>query len=286
MKKFLSILLVALMSVAMVFTAVGCGDETPTSGKTGISCVKEDGKYVVYKYVDEGKGVTELDIDKAVKEVYGETAEVVRIKAGTFDGNSTLTSVIVPDTVTEIDAGAFKNMKSLQSITLPFVGANVNADAFDGQSLSDNKSVDAERLFGYVFGTEQYTGGAKITQVYNSIDGSSSDFYIPMTLRTVKIQPKDNYQIPMYSFSGLTLITKIELSGKVTAIGERAFYNANCFAELKLPVSISRIYKGAFENFSSLTKIDFAGNGEQWNAVQKGSDWNKGVSENFTIKTA
>lgn len=286
MKKIFSILLIAVMSALAIFTMVGCGEDPENPSAKGISCIKEDGKYVVYKYVDEGLGVTELDIDKAVKAKYGETAEVVRIKEGTFEGNSTLTAVVVPNTVTKIDGGAFKNMKSLKDITLPFVGSNVNADAYEGQSLSEDKAIDAERLFGYIFGTEEYTGGAMITQSFNAVEGSASTYYVPMTLRTITVAPKENYEIPMYAFSGLTLVTEINLTDKVTAIGERAFYNANCFSELKLPASVTNIYKGAFENFSTLSKIDYLGTSAQWDAVNKGADWNLGVAENFAEKTA
>ena len=286
MKKIFSILLIAVISVLAIFTMVGCSDTPEGSGSKGISCIKEDGKYVVYKYVDEGLDITELDIDKAVKAKYGETAEVSRIKEGAFDGNSTLTTVIVPNTVTKIDGGAFKNMKSLKDITLPFVGSNVNADAYEGQTLSEDKAVDAERLFTYIFGTEEYTGGAQITQTFNTVEGGSVTYYVPMTLRTVTIAPKNDYEIPMYAFSGLTLVTEINLTDKVTGIGERAFYNANCFSELKLPASITNIYKGAFENFSTLSKIDFAGTSTQWDSVVKGADWKLGVAENCTEKTA
>ncbi len=286
MKKFFSILLIAVISILALFSMVGCSDTPDNTSSKGISCIKEDGKYVVYKYVDEGLGVNELDIEKVVKAKYGETAEVSRIKEGAFDGNSTLTAVIVPNTVTKIDAGAFKNMKSVRDITLPFVGSNVNADAYEGQTLSEDKAVDAERLFCYVFGTEEYAGGAQITQSFNAIEGNTVTYYVPMTLRTITIAPKNDYQIPMYAFSGLTMVTKINLNDKVTAIGERAFYNANCFSELKLPASITNLYKGAFENFSTLSKIDFAGTSTQWNSVEKGADWNLGVAENFDVKTA
>ena len=285
MKKFLSILLVALMSVAVVFTAVGCSETPGGNGKTGVLCTKEDGKYVVYKYVDDGTGVVDLDIESAVKQAYGENAEVIRIKEGAFDGNSTLKSVTVPTTVTEIDAGAFKNMKSLETLTLPFVGNNLISDAYTGQNDdAEIKAVDAERLFGSIFGKSEYTGGAKITQYY---DGTTeSNFYVPMTLRKIVIAPLNDHESPMYSFSGLTLISEISFSGKVVSIGERAFYNANCFSELKLPVSVKTLYKGAFEGFSSLQKIDFAGTLAQWNEVVKGENWNKNVSEYFTEKTA
>ena len=285
MKKIFSILLIAVISILAVFTFVGCTDPAGNPTEKGIFCIKQDGKYVVYKYVGE-ENVTELDIASAVQAKYGATAEVSRIKEGAFDGNSTLLSIVVPNTVTKIDGGAFKNIKSLKEITLPFVGSNVFADAYEGQTLSEDKAVDAERLFGYIFGTEEYVGGAKITQTYNALEDSVATYYVPMSLRTINIAPKDGYEIPMYAFSGLTLVTNINLTDKVTGIGERAFYNANCFAELTVPASVTNIYKGAFENFTSLVKVDFAGNATQWEAVVKGANWNLGVNDNFTIKTA
>ena len=282
MKKILSILIVAILAFGMMFTFTGCDQTSNNNSETGVICSKVDGKYVLDSYVDEGEGYTELDIEGAVKEKYGSDAVVYRIKTGAFDGNDNLKAILVPKTVTRIDAGAFKNMTALEELILPFVGSNINADAFVGQTDSgEDKAVNEERLFGYIFGTTEYEGGSKITQYFDGTTAKS--YYIPFTLRKVQIDSAKEYEVPMYAFSGLTFVSEITFGDKVVGIGEGAFYNAQCLKSLALSKSIVNIYKNAFNGFSTLETIEYAGTSNEWSKVNKGVDWKKGVAENFTI---
>ena len=87
------------------------------------------------------------------------------------------TEIIVPDYVTSINAGVFAGCSKLISLTIPFVGGNKNY-----------KTNPDDHLFGYIFGKNSYTGGTQIEQYYyNNTTLINSIYYIPTTLKSVKI---------------------------------------------------------------------------------------------------
>lgn len=254
MKKFVKIMLAALLAVIAV-TCFACTDDVKESDKAGLHYKKFSGDdyYTVYGYVDDGK-TTVLDVAEYVKD---ENIVIGRIKAKSFDGNSSLTEIIVPDTVKEIDAGAFAGMKSLKKITLPFIGANANADAFDHETESSaDKAVDGERNFGYIFGTEEYDDGAAISQSCGS--GDATTYYIPRMLGEVTVKPAADYKIPMYAFNGCSNLHSVTLGDKVTDIGESAFENCSNLKTVNFPATVNNIYKKAFAN-SAITSITLNG---------------------------
>ena len=251
MKKLVKILLCATLILSCVF-CFACTKTESEDSTPGLHYMKFKGDdyYTVYGYGAEDD-VDVLDIGAIATE---KNITIGRIKTGAFDGNSSLTEIIVPDTVVEIDEGAFKGMKSLKSITLPFVGGGAKADAFDSETAkSEDKIVDSARLFGYVFGTEEYDDGAKITQSYGDSD-STVTYYIPKTLHTVTISPKDNYEIPMYAFYGATNLYKVSFTDKVIAIGESAFYGCENLMTVGLKSTVKNIYANAFNGCKSLAE--------------------------------
>ena len=159
MKKLYKTLLACLLVVCCLTGLFACGNEDGGTIKTGLLCKKnvKTGLYTITGYVDEDKGVTSLDIDKELKALKGQDAVVGEIKAGAFKNNTTLKEVIVPNTVTKIGKGAFAGMQKLESLTLPFVGATRVADAFEGETAkTENKAINSERSFGYIFGEEKF----------------------------------------------------------------------------------------------------------------------------------
>lgn len=293
MKKFIktmALLCVMVLGLCGTVSLAACGDNSDNGGSdaAGVYCSMiesnygEEKLYTLYKYVGD-TSVSTLDIDAAVKAKYGADAVVERIKASAFSGNDTIKELIVPDTIKEIDAGAFAGMKKLEKITLPYVGATVVSQAYYGEIKSEvNLSADAARTFGYVFGTEEYSGGAQVTIKYNT-DDSGTTYYIPASLKSVTIAPKDNYNIPMYAFAGLSSVYSINFGDKVVGIGEGAFLGAVSIKEIVLPASVTKIYKKAFADCANLKKLTYNGD---WSAVSCGEKWSDGVSDNFKVYNA
>ncbi len=261
MKRILTALVLALLCVSCMFTAFACDGGGDLDGEKGIICKKLTGEdfYTVYDYVPENDETTVLDIDQAVKAKYGADAVVGRINANTFAGDDTLLEIIVPASVTEIRAGAFDKIRSLQKITLPFVGRTANGDSFIGETGdAPDKSIDDEKTFAYIFGTEEYAYGAKITVNYGASE--TKDFYIPSSLSVVTIAPKDaGYKIPAYAFNGTNQISEVKLTANVAVIGINAFENAKSLSKINLPASITTIRDNAFNGASNLSVLTIEG---------------------------
>ncbi len=245
MKKLFNTLIIALLIVASCMCLFACDGGNDGSEATGIVYKKYKGEdfYTVYDYVDDGK-TTSLTITGK------DGIEVGRIAAGAFDGSS-LTEIIVPDTVTEIGSGAFKNMKKLKSLTVPFIGKTANSDGFINESSpADDKSVDGERTISHFFGTEEYDLGIKITNNYNS--DSSTTCYIPQTLTKIALTPKEDYSIPMYAFSGFVNLRTVELTDKIVAVGDGAFKGCMTLKNIEIPASVTSIGANAFNGCKML----------------------------------
>lgn len=71
----------------------------------------------------------------------------------------------------------------------------------------------------------------------------------------------DNWEVAKTPWDDLrTEVTKIEIAGDVTSIGEHAFYNFNSLTAITIPYSVASIGDSAFGQCSSLTKIIIPGN--------------------------
>ncbi len=252
MKKFLKILMLSLLMLVSVFAFVACGEDGDNDGKTGLlyKMYEGDSYYTVYGYVDDGTNIDTLNISDYNKD----GVSIGRIKANAFKDNDTLKTLIIPSTVETIDAGAFANMKKLETIELPFVGSTAVADtSFNSLDQSEDKSVGAERTFGYVFGTESYNGGLAMTQSYDETNTNTT--YVPATLKKVIINntvAERAYGIPMYAFAGANLVSEVELKGNIAVIGECAFKNALGLSRINVPASVLQIKKQAFMGTANL----------------------------------
>lgn len=249
MKKFLKIMMLAVLSIACVVMATACTQDDNGSSDKGLLCKTIGGVYTVYDYVDDGRKETTLDIGKEIGEGFTE----VRIKKGAFSGNNTIKEIIVPSVVKTIDEGAFAGMKALEKITLPFIGSSALADGTFGDSVGDkDKSADNARTFGYLFGADEYDGGSLITVTYNS--GATESRYMPTSLSKVVLNATEGYKVPMYAFSGCVNLTDIELKGGISEIGEYAFSDCKNLNSISVPATVTNVRKGAFSNCTSLNE--------------------------------
>lgn len=279
MKRFLKILLSTLLLLGLVLCSVACGPSPDNEHEEPGLKYKKDAKtglYTIYGYVSEND-VTELDLG-AVKDAEGNSIVVGKIATGAFTGNDTLKKIIVPDTVVEIATGAFKNMNSLEELVLPFIGKTANAEVkagVSGSGASDDieKSVDIERTFAYIFGTEAYDKGSPVTVNYGA---STATYYIPAYFKKVTINTSKSYSVPMYAFSGISLVREVVLCDKVDVIGENAFSNCHDLTMVTFTASVTTIYGEAFKD-----SVNFGKNLDKTNktalktlidSVKKGSD--------------
>lgn len=246
MKKFISFIIAVLLIIASIFTLTACDEDSGKSG-TGLLYKKFSGDdfYTIYGFVNEkdanGK-YKDLD-DNGVLDIQSvcDGKTIGAILSDAFKGNDKITKIIVPNTVTEIGSGAFNKMPNLVELTVPFIGKNLNTDAIIGSTQgTSNKAVDLERTMFYWFGTEVFDGGAKVTSKYNST-ATETDYYLPMNLKTIIINAKEDYSIPAYACYGNAILEKVIVNDKVKKLGEYCFYNCTKLETLEG-------FSGTFEN--------------------------------------
>ena len=150
---------------------------------------------------------------------------ITEINSYALCGCTSIESIEIPNSVMSIGQGVFQNCTNLQSITLPFVGASLNG--------SENTH------FGYIFGASSYF---------------SNNTYVPASLKTVVIT--DGSSIANGAFSDCGSIVNIEIPSSVTSIGYYAFEGCTSLANIEIPSSVTSIGYDAFNNCTSLASIE------------------------------
>ncbi len=184
-----------------------------------------------------------------------------------------LTSVRLPDDLTEIGEGSFGDCISLVEIWIPFVGGH----AYSGDGR--------EALLGYIFGTKsKYSDAVSSTNALVHAteqmlsDGQKETFYIPASLRIVHVTNDSEIGYGAFSncegLSSITLSDRRSINGTDTEfnkIGAYAF--AGCinlgakllddsYVELEyfaVPATTTVLGEYAFKNCESLSRVEFAG---------------------------
>ena len=103
---------------------------------------------------------SDKDTDVIIPNEY-KNKPVTAIGQRAFENKSNITSVIIPNSITQIESEAFYGCSGLKEISIPFVGGSKSAT-----------SASPSTLFGYIFGESSYPGGMQVQQSYN-IDSDS-----------------------------------------------------------------------------------------------------------------
>ena len=228
-----------------------------------------------------------------------------------FYNCTNLTSVIIPEGVKTIGNNAFEYCTSLETIDIPASITKIGNSAFRWCNNLTAINVDpANEYYTSVDGV-LFTKDMKILIQYPSTKTDASytvptgveiinnySFFNNNILTTVII-PEGVVEIGASAFSQCTSLTSIKIPSSVEIIGDNAFYYCSklCnfiipensqlkslgnyvfansqFSFIELPSSVSFIGNSAFIYCSTLTTIYFRGTEDQWNTIEKGTNWKK-----------
>ena len=199
--------------------------DNPIGATEGVIYDKsEDGTYaMVVAYEGNAKKIRIADTYQGlpVKNIYGNA----------FQSNQTITSVIIPDSVTSIGGFAFYCCYSLTSVVIPDGVTSIGNQAFYGC-----KSLTSVVI------------GDSVTSI------GSYAFYNCNSLTSVVI-PDSVTSIGDGAFYKCYGLTSVEIGYSVTSIGDSAFSNCYSLTSVVIPDSVTSIGSYAFRDCSSLTSV-------------------------------
>ena len=211
----------------------------------------------------------------------GATYNVASIGDSTFVECTSLTSVIIPNSVTSIGNYAFYH-SSLTSVTIPNSVTSIGDLAFSYTSLT--YPVYNAHCFAYLpmsfkgayaipEGIKHITGGAFCDRYYltsitipNSVT-SIGDFAFAASALTSIFIPNSVTSIGDYAFFDCSSLTSVTLPNSITNIGNKTFQSCDSLTSITIPNSVTSIGEWAFSSCSSLTSVTIG------NSVTSIGDW-------------
>ena len=205
-------------------------------GKTIYYCWNADGTvYVSYRGDDYSSYKNEYTGDIVIPEtvIYnGWSYYVTAINNWAFYGCNDLTSVIIPNSVTNIGAYAFQNCTSLTSINVPNSMTNIGGGAFDNTAWYDNQSN------GLV-----YIG--KVAYAYKGVMPANTSL-------TIK---EGTLGIAGAAFIFCSGLTSVAIPNSVKTIVDYAFYGCSGLTNVVIPKNVTYIGSSAFSNCTNLKTL-------------------------------
>ena len=192
---------------------------------------------------------------------------------------TSISNVIIPDSVTSIGYGAFSGCNNLISITIPNSVTNIEKSAFSGCT----KLIQIENGVSYV---DKWVVAcdSNVTSIVlreGTIGISNWAFSYCSSLESIII-PNSITSIGDNAFEGCTNLASITLSNNLTIIDSGVFYDCSNLTNISIPNSVTSIYSSVFYNCTSLTDIYFNGTMEAWNTINKSFGWDYGTG-NYTV---
>ena len=164
----------------------------------------------------------------------------ITIASSAFSRCHSLTSVVIPDSVTTVDGGAFFGCTKL---------TNIAVESND----SNYKSIDGNL----------YTKDGK-TLIQYAMGKTETSFVVPDSVTV----------IGDYAFAYCDSLTSITIPDSVTSIGDRAFSNCTSLTSITIGSGLTNVGHCAFDFCKSLTNVYYKGSEADWAAISIGAMFN------------
>ena len=191
---------------------------------------------------------------------------VTRIGAFAFYGHLTVTSVTIPNSVTNIGEAAFRYCTSLSAITVDTL--NSFYSSMDGVLFNKSQTLlikfpegkagsyeipnSVTSIGGIAF---EYCTSLASVAIPNSVTNiEASAFWSCTSLINVRI-PNSVTSIGATAFAYCTNLTSVTIDNGVTSIRRAAFHSCTSLTSATIPDSVTNIGDSTFENCPSLSSV-------------------------------
>ncbi|MCD8066735.1 MAG: leucine-rich repeat protein [Oscillospiraceae bacterium] len=218
---------------------------------------------------------------------------VTDIGGGVFEGCTSLTNVVIPDGVSVIMGATFLNCSGLTSVTMPssvtYIGAMAFAGCINLTSITIPDSVT--EISSYAFQSCRNLTSITIPNGVTVIDvgtfyncSSLTNITIPDGVTTIysdafrgcsnliNITIPDSVTFIGGAFNGCSSLTNITIPDGITNLYSGTFYECSSLTSITMPDSIISIDNSTFYGCSGLSDVYYAGNEDDWNAIEIGTD--------------
>ena len=186
-----------------------------------------------------------------------------------FKGCNRLTSLTLPDGITEIGDQAFHGCSGLTSLNLPAGITSIGSEAFNGCSGLTSLTLPASIT---KIGDQAFHGCSGLKEVrfcindnldtyltkghpYIDVDCGIKYYINDKEITSIEI-PSNVTTLGNYVFQGCRRLTSLNLPDGITSIGRYAFEFCDGLTSLNLPTGITEISEGAFWNCCGLTSLN------------------------------
>ncbi|MDD3947031.1 MAG: leucine-rich repeat protein, partial [Clostridia bacterium] len=203
------------------------------------------GNYVITGYTSNS---AEIIVPEKIDNIL-----VTEIAAGAFRNCTTLTTLVIPNSVTRIGAGIINGCHNLTNLTIPFIGEFASG------------ATAANSVMGYLFGEVPLSEPGAVVQNY--VDNPTKAFAIGGKLKHVTLTSA--HSVLRAAFQNITSLQKVTLNKSVVAIGQMAFSGCSSLTTIDFgeQYTVSTIGANAFagctklQNFSVPNTVTTVGAG-------------------------
>ena len=258
---------------------------------TGISGIHTSGDWT-YALSDDGKAsiVAYLGSDANISLSTIDGHQVVSIGSSAFEGNTTLRSISLPDTLTGIYNSAFKNTTSLENVVIPASVTVIDNEAFRGSGISsvsftlgsalqalgryafaDTANLASVTIPARVEKIRDYTffnsGIKNITFAEDSVLSEVGRYAFSQSGLTSITLPSSLTKIDHYAFSEATKLTSVDFGvPENLMIFGNAFYKSGLYS-VNVPAGVTYLGEFCFTNCQQLTDIDVSSANATYSSV-------------------
>ena len=156
--------------------------------------------------------------------------DVTEIGNYAFQGNTTITEIVLPEGIKTIGADCFERMTKLTKVNIPQTVESIFRFESSGNGITQNES--------------NYRNGLLI--IDNCLLKAKKDLTGQVDV------PEGTRLVAGYAFSGCKEITRISLPETVTEVGPYAFESCKQLGEINLPKGLKVIHRGTFNSCETL----------------------------------